>query len=608
MPGYAGHDGYDYGSLADTKLGTPVLAAASGSATLITNCASCGNKIEIDHHNGYKTIYQHLEDDGLNPSVPNTPKEVAQGEQIGLVGYSGNVKPQGPAGSHLHFGVYKSKDTTTPYSFVIPDDLTDPYGWQGLTSDPWPNYTLAEGRTGSTNSYLWNQQIDHVDTVLTSAGGTFTVGPYLFDFPVGITTDNNDIELHIQSAPPFHNTTTIDSVGSAVAITAYDTNGNLIHNFPNNASYTVTVNYQNLKLVKFITSSLAFYSSPDSNTWIKEQTLTLPDNKVQTSLNHMSLISLMAERRDIIPPVTEATLSGTLGNNSWYKSPVTLTLSAQDEASGSGVDYSTYQLNNQEWQFYQEPIEATADGQYHLNYYSTDKDGNNEDNKTLDFKIDQTPPQIQGQLATPASNSSWFNQDVTAHFSCTDRLSGPLVSEFTATASGEGVNLSITGTCQDYAGNTTTQALDNINIDKTNPQVLIWADPTILWPANNKKVKVTIFGWAKDNLTTHPQLKFTVQDEYGTAITPPHDFGEAIYLEASRKGNDQDGRHYTITVTATDLAGNSTTKQTTVVVPHDQSDKGCCSSAEQYLSHFDSWKNYLYSWCKSFLYSLFFRR
>jgi len=44
-----------------------------------------------------------------------------------------------------------------------------------------------------------------------------------------------------------------------------------------------------------------------------------------------------------------------------------------------------------------------------------------------------------------------------------------------------------------------------------------------------------------------------------------------IELMASRKGNDMDGRKYTIIVTATDTLGNAITKEIEVIVPHDQS-------------------------------------
>ena len=41
-----------------------------------------------------------------------------------------------------------------------------------------------------------------------------------------------------------------------------------------------------------------------------------------------------------------------------------------------------------------------------------------------------------------------------------------------------------------------------------------------------------------------------------------------IHLQASRNGSDKDGRQYTITVRAEDLAGNEGSAATSVIVPH----------------------------------------
>jgi hypothetical protein len=45
-----------------------------------------------------------------------------------------------------------------------------------------------------------------------------------------------------------------------------------------------------------------------------------------------------------------------------------------------------------------------------------------------------------------------------------------------------------------------------------------------------------------------------------------------VLLQASRLGTDLDGRHYTITVRASDNAGNSGSQANVVTVPHDQGD------------------------------------
>jgi hypothetical protein len=53
------------------------------------------------------------------------------------------------------------------------------------------------------------------------------------------------------------------------------------------------------------------------------------------------------------------------------------------------------------------------------------------------------------------------------------------------------------------------------------------------------------------------------------AHTPlPHSFG--VSLVATRNGNDQDGRTYTIVVSSKDTIGNNASCSAVVTVPHDQ--------------------------------------
>jgi hypothetical protein len=70
---------------------------------------------------------------------------------------------------------------------------------------------------------------------------------------------------------------------------------------------------------------------------------------------------------------------------------------------------------------------------------------------------------------------------------------------------------------------------------------------------------------------------YAVTDEYGQvqpsgSVTLKSDGSSTftIQLQASRDGNDRDGRQYTITVKAPDNAGNSGSASTGVTVPHDQ--------------------------------------
>jgi murein DD-endopeptidase MepM/ murein hydrolase activator NlpD len=63
-----------------------------------------GNKVVIDHQNGYKTIYAHL--DSISVSAGQT---VGRGEKIGIMGTTGQS-----TGVHLHIEVYKNGSLINP--------------------------------------------------------------------------------------------------------------------------------------------------------------------------------------------------------------------------------------------------------------------------------------------------------------------------------------------------------------------------------------------------------------------------------------------------------------------------------------------------------------
>ena len=69
---------------------------------------------------------------------------------------------------------------------------------------------------------------------------------------------------------------------------------------------------------------------------------------------------------------------------------------------------------------------------------------------------------------------------------------------------------------------------------------------------------------------------YTTTDEYGL-VQPTGsvhlglggEYSFQVFLQASRKGSDSDGRHYTIKVSAKDKVGNFAFGSTTITVPHD---------------------------------------
>jgi hypothetical protein len=120
----------------------------------------------------------------------------------------------------------------------------------------------------------------------------------------------------------------------------------------------------------------------------------------------------------------------------------------------------------------------------------------------------------------------------------------------------------------------------DITIDRALPSGTIVADPAVLWPPNHEMVTVTLSGEILDVGTGLESVAFRVRDEYGAAapsIEPLTGggltalaFSRTFELEASRRGDDRDGRTYIIEATVADRACQKTTLRTTVVVPHDR--------------------------------------
>jgi hypothetical protein len=89
-------------------------------------------------------------------------------------------------------------------------------------------------------------------------------------------------------------------------------------------------------------------------------------------------------------------------------------------------------------------------------------------------KIDKTAPSISGSRNPLPNLNGWNNSDVTVSFTCGDALSGLAAgSPPAATIVGQGAGQSVSGTCYDQAGNSASDTVANINVDKTAPSVAV---------------------------------------------------------------------------------------------------------------------------------------
>lgn len=102
--GRAHHAGIDI----DANSGDPVTAAAEGVVSFSGVRNGYGNVVEIDHGNGYKTIYAHNQ-----ANLVKAGDVVRAGQQIAKVGSTGRS-----TGSHLHFEVILNGRQVNPRQYL----------------------------------------------------------------------------------------------------------------------------------------------------------------------------------------------------------------------------------------------------------------------------------------------------------------------------------------------------------------------------------------------------------------------------------------------------------------------------------------------------------
>ncbi len=98
------HNGVD---LANVQ-GTPIYAAKSGTVTVATYNGVYGYYVQINHGDGFSTLYGHL-----THYVVSEGQNVSAGQVIGYMGSTG-----WSTGPHLHFTIYYNGGTVNPMNYI----------------------------------------------------------------------------------------------------------------------------------------------------------------------------------------------------------------------------------------------------------------------------------------------------------------------------------------------------------------------------------------------------------------------------------------------------------------------------------------------------------
>jgi hypothetical protein len=241
---------------------------------------------------------------------------------------------------------------------------------------------------------------------------------------------------------------------------------------------------------------------------------------------------------DTTPPrlaVVESPAPNTFG---WNNVNATLTLTASDEAGGSGVASITCQVGGL-------PPTTTPGAVRVLTFIgptmnavvtctAADNAGNVSTPVARTIRIDKIPPAIAFAMQTPLANGfGWNDTPVTLQWNCSDTFSGVVAPISFRSLPIEGFGQSATGTCTDRAGNSVSDTRGGVNIDLTRPTITFLGQTP---PANAN-------GWNK----TPVELDWTCTDTLS---------GVAPALSMTTLFISTEGANQQATGTCADYAGN----------------------------------------------------
>lgn len=273
-----------------------------------------------------------------------------------------------------------------------------------------------------------------------------------------------------------------------------------------------------------------------------------PDNKLDYSFPTV----------DLTAPKTTALLSGLVGNHDWYRSDVEVTLSALDNLPGcedAGADIQ-YNIDGALWSAYTGPFIVSEEGSGMLNYRALDDAGNLEETRSIPINVDKTPPLLSATRIPPPNGYGWNNTDVTVHFTASDAVSGLDLTPADPTFTQEGGGQSVMAMATDMAGNMTTITVDNINIDKTDPALVVTGLQTGTYANTSTITAAWIASDALSGIASETGSLDTVTVENGQPINlllvgaGPHNF----VVEAVDKADNAEQVTVPISVT-TDIDG-----------------------------------------------------
>lgn len=185
---------------------------------------------------------------------------------------------------------------------------------------------------------------------------------------------------------------------------------------------------------------------------------------------------------DAAVPVTQATLAGTQGNGGWYTNEAQVTLTATDPHSG--VETTYYTLDEGPQQTYSAPFNISESGYHTIIYWSVDRAGNTESQRSMLIKVDSVAPTSTASASSTAWWDVWYLSPAQVYINATDSASniattyytldgGPTQTYTTTISISTGGVHTVNYWSVDQAGNTEAQKSLTVRVDSAAPTTQI---------------------------------------------------------------------------------------------------------------------------------------
>ena len=426
------------------------------------------------------------------------------------------------------------------------------------TLDP-TNYALCKADYGSIELSTLNAFLDWLQNRGTPAGA-----------PAGTVARSVREVLSADNVAP---TTTITCNGVACASTPYPfaSTVSVALAATDNAGGTGVAHIYYTTDGSVPTTASTVYTAPFNVTTATTVRFFATDNSANAEIPKSQAITFAAQ--DLTAPTTTITCNG-LPCSGWYRSAVTIALSATDNVGGTGVAHIYYTTNGATptttSTVYTAPFSITRAST--VRFFAADVAGNKETPKSQSIQFDTQAPRSTISCNGANCTNAWNRSGVNVTFNATD-TGGSGVSKIYYTIDGSapttsstvyagGFMLSASATVRwfavDVALNQENPRSQNLRVDPTPPTVAL-TTPASIRRGTALNVSATAADTGGSGLNS---VSFAIDGTvWATRRNAPYsaNLGRALTQFLSL------GSH-TITATATDAAGNTSSVSNTIQI------------------------------------------